>query len=267
MEAIEGLMELASGQFLVLMLVFVRMSGLFFALPVFGGPEIPVQVRALLSLALAAVCWPMVEGAAIPQGLTLVHFFLLVAQELLVGLFLGVGVSIFLSGVQAAGEAIGRMGGLMAADLFDPASESYVPLLSRLLSLATLACLLVLGGHRMIMAALLDTLGSLPPGSNLPTDSPGKALVVLLDQSFHLGVRAALPTLCALLLATVLLGLIGRALPQLNILLLGFGVNALLTFGIFALTFGAALWVFQDQWESAVDFLLEAIQNASSLAE
>jgi len=254
-------MALAPGQFLVLMLLFVRMSGLVFTMPLFAGPEIPVQVRGLFSLALAALCWPMVPGAAIPQGLSLVDFFILVGQELLIGLFLGFGVGIFLSGAQVAGEAIGRMGGLMAADLFDPNSESYVPLLSQVMSLATLACLVVLGGHRMIMGALLDTLRTLPPGSGLPTDSPAKALVVLLDQSFHLGMRAALPTLAALLLASVLLGLIGRALPQLNILLLGFGVNSLLTFGIFAITFGAALWVFQDRWAWAVDFLQEALEN------
>jgi|YNPBryunderm2012_1023409.scaffolds.fasta_scaffold02485_2 flagellar biosynthetic protein FliR len=260
----EWLMAWASGPLLVLMLVFVRMSGLVFTMPLFGGPEIPVQVRGLLSLALAVMCWPMVSGAAIPQGLSMVDFFILVGQEILIGLFLGVGVSIFLSGAQVAGEAIGRMGGLMAADLFDPSSESYVPLLSRLLSLATLACLVLLGGHRMIMAALLDTLRSLPPGSGLPTDSPAKALVVLLDQSFHLGMRAALPTLAALLLASVLLGLIGRAVPQLNILLLGFGVNSLLTFGIMALSLGGALWVFQDGWAWAVDFLQEALEELSA---
>ncbi|MCS7305086.1 MAG: flagellar biosynthetic protein FliR [Thermoguttaceae bacterium] len=262
MEPVEWLMTLAPGQFLVLMLLFVRMSGLVFVMPVFGGPEIPVQVRGLFSLALAAVCWPMVPQTAIPQNLTLLEFFLLVGRELLIGLFLGVGVSIFLSGAQVAGEAIGRMGGLMAADLFDPTSESYVPLLSRLMSLSTLACLLVLGGHRLIMAALLDTLRTLPPGAGFPIDSPGKTLVLLLDLSFHLGMRAALPTLCALLLATVILGLVGRAIPQLNILLLGFGVNSLLTFGVFALSFGAALWVFQEQWEWVVDFLLEALENA-----
>ncbi len=258
----EWFMLLDLSRLLVLILLFVRISGLMFLMPVFGGPEIPVQVRGLMSLALAAVCWPTLAAIVLPQGLTLVDFFILVAQELLIGLFLGVGVSIFLSGVYVAGEAIGRMGGLMVADLFDPSSESYVPLFSRLLSLGTLAALLTLGGHRMIMGALLDTFQTLPPGGGLPTQSPGKALVVLLDQSFHLGMRAALPTLCALMLATVLLGVIGRAVPQLNILLLGFGVNALLTFAVFALSFGAALWVFQDQWESAVDFLLEALQHA-----
>jgi len=262
----EWLMAFAPGQLLVLMLLFVRISGLVFIMPVLGGPEIPAQVRGLISLAFAAVCWPMASAAAVPVGLSLVDFFILVAQELLIGLFLGVGVSIFLSGTYVAGEAIGRIGGLMAADLFDPSSESYVPLFSRFLNLATLTVLLVLGGHRMIMAAMLDTLQTLPVGSGFPTESPGKVLVLLLDQSFHLGMRAALPTLCALMLATVLLGLIGRAVPQLNILLLGFSVNALLTFGVLALTFGAALWVFQESWESAVDFLLEALDKASSLA-
>ena len=65
----------------------------------------------------------------------------------------------------------------------------------------------------------------------------------------------------ALLLATLVLGLIGRTLPQLNVMVVGFGLNAMLTFAILALTLGAAVGVFQDQIEPALEMLLDALKS------
>ena len=81
--------------------------------------------------------------------------------------------------------------------------------------------------------------------------------------SFSLGVRVAAPVVTSLLLATLILGLIGRTLPQLNIFALGFGLNALLAFAALALTFGAAAWAFQDQIEPAMKTIFDALQNAA----
>ena len=60
--------------------------------------------------------------------------------------------------------------------------------------------------------------------------------MTLVSQSFSLGIRAAAPAVTALLLATLILGLVGRTLPQLNVLSLGFGLNALLAFAALGLT-------------------------------
>ena len=61
-----------------------------------------------------------------------------------------------------------------------------------------------------------------------------------MTESFALGVRAAAPCLIALLLATFVLGLIGRTMPQLNILVLGFGINAMVTFAVLSASIGAS---------------------------
>ena len=65
----------------------------------------------------------------------------------------------------------------------------------------------------------------------------------------------------ALLLATLILGLIGRTLPQLNILTLGFGLNALLAFAALGLTLGAAAWAFQDQIQPAMETIFDALKT------
>ncbi len=65
--------------------------------------------------------------------------------------------------------------------------------------------------------------------------------VVLMTQSFHVGIRAGAPVVAAVLLATLVLGLISRTLPQLNVMVVGFGLNAMLTFAVFSFAVGAAM--------------------------
>ena len=74
----------------------------------------------------------------------------------------------------------------------------------------------LLGGHRAAMAGLLDSFHAIPPGSGAAPRSLAEGLSTLVGQSFSLGIRAAAPALTALMLATLVLGLIGRTLPQLK---------------------------------------------------
>ena len=111
------------------------------------------------------------------------------------------------------------------------------------------------------MAGLLDTFQTIPPGSGIFSQSITDAFVTLMTQSFSLGIRAAAPATIALLLATLVLGLISRTVPQLNVLVLGFGLNSLLIFGALALTLGGMVWTFQEQIEPALELLLDALHT------
>jgi flagellar biosynthetic protein FliR len=225
---------------------------------------------------------------------SMLNYVVFIGAELLIGICLGLGIVILFSGVQLAGQMMGRIGGMMLADVFDPSTETSVPMFSRLLTLVTLAVFVCIGGHRMVMGGLLDTFRTIPPGqaqmlwrtfadepaspaeleslrypfANVSPESSrfatfaGNAFVELLHQSFSLGIRAAIPVVTALLLSTLVLGLISRTLPQLNILMVGFGLNAMLTFAVLSLTIGAAAWVFQDQVETALATLLDAVNSS-----
>ena len=81
----------------------------------------------------------------------------------------------------------------------------------------------------------------------------------LLAESFVLGIRAAAPAMVALLLATLVLGLVSRTLPQLNVMVLGFGFNALASMAALGVSLGAAAWIFQDQLEPFLDTALRAL--------
>jgi flagellar biosynthesis protein FliR len=247
--------------FILLTLVFARVAGLVLVAPIYGGAAVPLQVRALLAAGLTLLVAPLEWQGSVAHFDGLPGYLVLLGIEAAIGACLGLGVLILLHGMTLAGELIGRLSGLGIADVFDPGLDENVPQFSRLLFLLAACVFLLIGGHRLVLAGLLDTFRAIPPGGGLLPRSLAEGLTTLVGQSFALGIRAAAPALCALLLATLTLGLIGRTLPQLNILSLGFGMNALLAFAALALSLGAALWAFQGQIEPALETILDALKT------
>jgi flagellar biosynthetic protein FliR len=186
---------------------------------------------------------------------------MLLGVEAIIGASLGLGVLILIHGMTLAGEMVGQASGLTLSDLLDPAFDQEFPLFSRLMFLVGVSVFVCLGGHRLVMAGLLDTFRAIPPGSGTFPSSLSDGFVTLVSQSFALGIRAAAPAVTALLLATLILGLIGRTLPQLNVLSMGFGLNAMLALAAMGLTLGTAVWAFQDQIEPALETIFDTLQT------
>ncbi len=247
-------------KFLLLTLVLTRVSGLVTTAPVYGTPDVPVQVRAVLAFALAVLVTPSQWHVSVPEPGSLANYLVLVGSEWLIGMALGLGVAILFAAADTAGQLIGQSSGLLMAELFDPAQGDNVSLFSRLLFLVALAVFVCLGGHRIVMAGLLDSFATIPPGSAAWPTSLAELLVTLTEQSLALGIRAAAPVLASLLLANLVLGLIARTVPQLNILVLGFGINSLLALGVLTFALGAAAWVVQDHFEPAVERVVQTLK-------
>ncbi|MGW8257350.1 MAG: flagellar biosynthetic protein FliR [Thermoguttaceae bacterium] len=257
----DWLAQLNVDKFVIFTLVLTRVSGLAMTAPVYGDKQVPMQMRALLALALALLITPSQWNVMLPYPGNTLNYLCLVGGELLVGACLGLGVKIIFYGMELAGEIIGYVGGLMLADIYDPSSDINSPIISKLFSLICLGLFLCIGGHRLVMAGLLDTFRAIPLGNAVFSSSITEAFVTLTTQSYSLAIRAAAPAVVALLLSTLILGLISRTVPQLNVLLIGFGFNAILIFGVLALTLGATAWTFQGQIEPALEHLLDALHT------
>jgi len=246
-------------QFLLFTLVLARVSGLVMVAPIFGAAAVPMRVRALLAFSIALLVAPLHWGASFDHPGTTLNYLVLVGNEALVGLLLALGVNLLFAGVQVAGQIIGQMSGLQVAEVFSPEFDGGVPVFSQILFYVALAVFVILGGHRMTMEALLDTFAAMPPGTARLSSTTTETLTELLAQSFALGIRAAAPAMVALLLTTLVLGLIGRTLPQLNIMSLGFGLSSLVTLCVLSMSLGAAAWLFQDHIDSTLLALLDTL--------
>jgi flagellar biosynthetic protein FliR len=250
-------------QFLVFTLVLSRVSGLVMTAPIFGTTDVPMPVRALLAVALSALVMPLVWGQSLVPPGNLVNYLVIVGAEVLVGFTLGMAINILFSGIQVAANVIGQMSGLQMAEVYDPTSDTTGPVFAQIMSYVTLAVFVLIGGHRKLLGALLDTFVWLPPGMGSLPSGLADAATSLVAQSFILAVRAAAPTMTALLLAHLVLGLIGRTMPQLNINALGFGFNSLVGMGMLALSLGAMVWMFQEQIDLLLENVLDVFHQAA----
>ncbi|MCG8449611.1 MAG: flagellar biosynthetic protein FliR [Pirellulales bacterium] len=249
-------------QFTTFTLVLARVGALVMVAPIFGSAAIPFRAKALLVVALALLVSPLVATHPPAEITHLLVYGRYLIGEALVGLLLGFGITVFLTGIQLTGQIISQLGGTAVAEVFDPTLESSVSIYSQAFYFLALAMFVLLDGHRLVMDALLDTYTYLPPGRASLGGTYLETLTTLLSQGFLLGIRAAAPTMTALLLSTLVLGFIGRTMPQINILAVGFSVNSLLTLGCLFTSLGAIAWAFPQQTTAAVELLRDTIRQS-----
>ncbi len=180
-------------KFILFTLVLARVGGLTMTAPVYGTGDVPLQVRAILAAAVALLVVPSQWHAGIAVPGSAIQYLLLMGGEALIGASLGLGVLILVHGMTLAGELVGQASGLTLSDVFDPTLNENVPQFSRLMFLVTASVFVCLGGHRMVMAGLLETFRTIPPGSGGMPGPLADMFRVLVSQSFELGVRAAAP--------------------------------------------------------------------------
>jgi flagellar biosynthesis protein FliR len=246
-------------RFMIFTLVLARTGGLLVTAPLFSTQALPRQVRALLAVAMSLLVTPVFLDTSLPPIENLAVYGKLLANETLVGLLLGLGINILFAGVQVAGQIVSQLSGLSLADVFSPGFEEDVSVFSQLLYFLTLAVFIAIGGHRIVTQSLLDTFAAMPPGHAALGHGFVNVLVTIISQAFALGIRAAAPLLTALLISNLMLGLISRTLPQINVIAVGFGLNALLAMGLLFLSIGAAAWTFQEPTIDVMQRIQEAL--------
>jgi flagellar biosynthetic protein FliR len=246
--------------FVTFTFVLARVGGLVVTAPLFSFGSLPAKLRLILALALALLITPIELSAPLATPPNVPVYAAQLAGELSIGALLGLGIVVLLAGAQLAGQIISQMSGLSVADAFNPMLEEASPILANLLQMTALAVFVAIGGHRLLVGALLDTYMMIPLGRAELTSPIGKLVPALLAESFSLALRGAAPAIVALLLATISLGLVSRTLPQMNIMAIGFGLNVLVTLGILALSIGGIAWLFQEQLEPAVETIVAALR-------
>lgn len=217
------------------LLPFFRILGLFSSAPILSQRAVSLRSRIALSLALAVLAAPLVP--AVPAAdLGAASGWLAVASEALIGFAIGFVARAILASVEVAGEVVGLQMGLSFAGFFDPDSGQ-INAVSRLLNTLSLAAFVAINGPLLLLAAAVRSFEVIPPATAL-TDWLVRVDPAGLGASlFGLGLTIALPFMALLLFTNLMLGIVSRVAPQLNIFAIGFPVTigaglALLALGL-----------------------------------
>lgn len=233
---------------------FFRILALLSVAPIFGSRAIPTSVKVLTAFVITIVLAPV-----IPQGPDIspasAEGLLIVSQQVIIGLAMGMAVRMIFSAMEMAGHIAGLQMGLGFATFFDPQNGTQVPLMGQFISIFATLLFLAFNGHLMIISALAESFYTLPIGLQM-ADASFKGLAVAGGMIFAWGVQLALPVMAALMLVNVALGVLTRAAPQLNIFAVGFPLTLGVGFIILALSIPYFAPVFGGMIETSIANML-----------
>jgi flagellar biosynthetic protein FliR len=219
------------------MVAMIRPGAAFFAAPVFGAPQVPVQLRLIVALAIGMPAIDLVHFQLPDSGLVSFAGIGLVMGEVMVGLALGFALQIGFSAATIAGEVIGNTMGLGFAGMVDPLSEHGTPALSQLFTIMATFIFLAIGGHLSLATIIIDSYKNLPPGHAWIDQQGLRNLLLFGGDLFATGLAIALPVGFSLVLVQIVMGMLSRSAPSMN--LFAVGLPATLMAGLVLLAIAA----------------------------
>jgi flagellar biosynthetic protein FliR len=222
----------------VYVLVLFRIAGMMIWAPLLGSQQIPKQIKAMMACVLAASIAPsLVLRVAIPQSAW--ELALAIAGEIVFGAAIGLILSLIFVAAQWAGEMIGTQMGLNLGQTLNPQYGGGGTVVGDLYFFLTLLIFLAIGGHMALVKGVFDSFAALP----LLTVSINQPLLDTLVGVFQgatvLAMQLAAPMLVTMLIVDLVLGFVGKTVPQLNIMTAGISVRALV--GMLVLIVGLGL--------------------------
>lgn len=212
------------GRLDVLLLIFARLMGLFTTAPVFSNRFVLIPVRVALAVTSGFVVYPLLRAEPVPAALP--GLVALVVKELAVGMIVGFVASLIFTGLQIAGELLDIDMGFGIVSVLDPMSGQQLPIIGNLQYIVALLLFLSVDGHHGLLLAVMDSYTVIPVGGLALTGPLTEQMLRLGGDLFRIGLVLAAPVLAALFLTTVALALVGRAVPQMNIFVVGLQVKA-----------------------------------------
>ncbi|MEL7239722.1 MAG: flagellar biosynthetic protein FliR [Planctomycetota bacterium] len=253
-------------------LVFFRITGLMITAPLIGSDRIPRRVKILfasLVSVLTVTTLPADQFANIPAMLegSLWLIAMGIGGEIAFGLCVGILLSMTFIAVQWAGGLAGQQMGFNLAGNFNPASDFGGSPLGDAFYILAVMVFLLMDGHHMMMLGLRGSFDALPPLSVGLNADLFDTFCNMLAAATILVVRVAAPVAVAMLVVDMSLGMVGKTIPQMNLLSVGLSVRALVGLGvvIFGLGFTGiviansldeAMYVVELIWKTPADTAL-----------
>ena len=218
------------------LLILVRIASFIFIAPIFGQNGIPRQIKIGLSFFISIFMYNIVEYPTLNYG-GLVGYSMLVLKEGITGLLIGFAANICSSIVLFAGNIIDMDIGLSMANVFDPTTNEQSSISGVILQYGVMLILYTTGLHRYLLKALMETFTLIPVnGIHINTDKLLASLVTFLGDYIIIGFRICLPVFASITLMNIVLGLLAKLAPQMNMFSVGIQLKLLAGLSVIAIT-------------------------------
>lgn len=209
----------------IVALIFARMTAIVATVPFLGGPLIPGRLKMGIALVLTAFLYPFiapgVDVALLPKGLL---FVVHAAKELFVGIALGYVVALSFRAIEASGALMDLARGTTFVQVIAPFTGGQTSMLGQLYLLLYTVFFFALQAHLVIIYGFGKSF-EVVPITSWPPIGPGAPyvdeVIALSARIFLVGMTIAAPIIMATLLTDVMLGVVNRAAPNIQVFWLG----------------------------------------------
>lgn len=210
------------------LLIFARIAGVVSVAPIYGTRGVPRNVRVGFGLCVALVVASVTEYTPLNYT-TLIGFTVLLVKELLLGLSVGLASNLCLTIVNLSGMFIDREIGLTMVTAFDPTTNSSATISADFYNYMVLIIMLCSNMHYFILSAICDSFKVIPVGGAV-YDGEGMYALALtfMQEYFVIAFRIALPIFISITLCNVILGILAKTAPQMNMFSVGIELKLIL---------------------------------------
>lgn len=245
-------------------LTMTRISIVMFLLPFFDTKNIPVLVKAAVTIVFTLGIWPhlSLSGSLMPQ-----HPFdlvLMVLGEVFIGLVLGTAINVLFMGIQSGGELLGFQMGFTMINFADPLTGNNTGLVGFFLWMTCILTFLALDGHLYMIKGFAASFQILPPGALYIGDNLLWEVLSLSSQIFVIALKIAAPVMVAIFMVEIALGLVARTSPQVHIMEFGFPIKIGVGFffvGLLLVIMARQIEVFINGMDSMMINLLKGMSD------
>ncbi|MBI3014034.1 MAG: flagellar biosynthetic protein FliR [Candidatus Tectomicrobia bacterium] len=212
-------------EFEKLLVIFLRVGAILFAAPVIGSSTVPLRFKIGLALLTAFLLTPVVSVnlPALPaHPLALAPVLI---REVLMGAALGLAARYIFAAVQLSGQFISYQMGFSIANVLDLQENEEVSIVSQLQDVILTLVFLGTGAHHIYLRAVAGSFEAVPPLGGAVSGRLVEALLLMSSSMFVVAIKIGAPLLAALLFVNVVLALVARMVPQMNVLIVGFPLS------------------------------------------
>jgi flagellar biosynthesis protein FliR len=231
--------KFSQSEILSFILVLLRISTFLVAWPVFGSSNVPAPVKILLGLILTVILFPIagrdrLDAAALDQ-----YYFWLMMREAFVGIAMGFLARFFFFAISICAQIVSDSIGLSSIQLLNPTTSDRSTAVEEFYTMLATLLFLGMNGHHLFISGLAKSYEMIPlslKGLELAALGNMAALTQIVT---IIGVKLAAPVFIAVFLMNIAMGIVGRAVPQINVFVTSMPVNILV--GLFVLIISVPL--------------------------
>ena len=215
--------DLIQAWVVTILIPLVRILGFVAIAPFFGNQAISMPIKVAMGVLLAMMIAPAAPAMPTVDLLSL-RGILIIAEQMIIGLAIGLMMQIIFSAIEMAGQISGMTMGFGFATNYDPQSAGSTIVISQLMGILALLVFLSMNGHLIMISALLESFYAFPVTAE-PRMIDGMTIAIWGAKLFSISLQLSLPIVATLLITNLALGILTKSSPQLNIFGIGFPIT------------------------------------------